>query len=364
MKHKIGFFTLLSALVLMGGSCTSREERTGDVVFTRADFKETKALTDAEEIEIDSLLYPASFRVLDDTVLVVGNQPVCEYQLELYSLNTLQPLAQLVRKGNGPEEMLSCGLCLNSNCSRDFYLRDMATQTCYAVNLDSLLKRRRFVPLSSFRYSSEVLMTSDIYERDSAHYVGCHMWYSPDERYSNGVEAPLAVFRKGEESGKDMFSYRYFTGEVLGACLFPNREDGTLWAADMHRDRISVYDDSLNVVFTLTGPDHFQMGYEVIQSNSPIPFVSFTGGRNIHAYVDYFLTDKHIYLLYEGTEHFDPIQLSPVEMFKLDYKGNLLCRYQFDRYVYSISVDRSEQHLYCASRKTLEEPPVVLKYAL
>ena len=48
MKHKIGFFTLLSAFVLMGGSCTSREERTGDVVFTRADFKETKALTDAE----------------------------------------------------------------------------------------------------------------------------------------------------------------------------------------------------------------------------------------------------------------------------------------------------------------------------
>lgn len=128
--------------------------------------------------------------------------------------------------------------------------------------------------------------------------------------------------------------------------------------------RISVYDDSLNVVFTLTGPDHFQMGYEVIQSNSPIPFVSFTGGRNIHAYVDYFLTDKHIYLLYEGTEHFNPMQLSPVEMFKLDYKGNLLCRYQFDRYVYSISVDRSERHLYCASRKTLEEPPVILRYAL
>lgn len=127
---------MLSAFVLAGGSCTSREEMTGDIVFTRADFKETKTLTDAEETEIDSLLYPASFRVLDDTVLVVANQPVCEYQLELYSLNTLQPLAQLVRKGNGPEEMLSCGLCLNSNCSRDFYLRDMATQTCYAVNLD------------------------------------------------------------------------------------------------------------------------------------------------------------------------------------------------------------------------------------
>ena len=79
----------------------------GNVEFSREDFKDTKELQNPEKIVIDDLLYPASFRVMDDSVLVVGNQPVCEYMLELYSLNTLKPIKQLITKGNGPGEMFS-----------------------------------------------------------------------------------------------------------------------------------------------------------------------------------------------------------------------------------------------------------------
>lgn len=56
--------------------------------------------------------------------------------------------------------------------------------------------------------------------------------------------------------------------------------------------------------------------------------------------------------------------LSPVEIFKLDFDGNLLCNYKLDRYVYSISINKKEDTLYCASRPSVMEPPVILKYKL
>lgn len=87
-------------------------------------------LDKVQEIVIDSLLYPASFRVMNDTLLVVSNQPICDYQLEVYSLNTLRPVAQLIRKGNGPGEMLSCAANLHSGLTPEFYLTDGMMQTC------------------------------------------------------------------------------------------------------------------------------------------------------------------------------------------------------------------------------------------
>ena len=103
-------------------SCTPQKEVAGDVSFSREDFQTTKELSNPQEIAIDSLLNPAGFRVMNDSVLVVVNQPNCEFLLELYSLNTLQPLAQLITKGNGPGEMFSCALGLHSNASDNFYL--------------------------------------------------------------------------------------------------------------------------------------------------------------------------------------------------------------------------------------------------
>ncbi len=83
-------------------SCTPQKEVAGDVsFFARGLSDNKKELSNPQEIAIDSLLNPAGFRVMNDSVLVVVNQPNCEFLLELYSLNTLQPLAQLITKGNG-----------------------------------------------------------------------------------------------------------------------------------------------------------------------------------------------------------------------------------------------------------------------
>lgn len=354
--------TLLAAVIISG--CSSGKEASGNISFSRTDFMETKELKDAEEIVIDSLLYPASFRIINDSILVASNQPICEYMLEFYSLNTLKPIARMIQKGNGPDDMLSCYLNLHSSESPCFSLADGNMKKCYHVNIDTLLAYNKLKPLHSFRYSSEINPTTSVLEHDANTYIGCNMWYAPDKEYDNGIPEPLSFFKKNVDSQKTMADYKYFTAPVTGLLLLRNPKNGRVWAADKHRDRICIYNDSLQLISTLDGPDHFDISYEIAQSNSPVPFVTFTNKRDIHSYSDYFITDQYIYLLYEGTEHFNPMELSPVEVFKFDFSGHPLCNYKFDRYIYSISVNRDNTYLYCAARKNVKEPPVLLKYKL
>ena len=176
MKQKTRLH-LLTTCFLAGAlyGCTAPKTEETDRSFVREDFKESKELKHAEEIVIDDLLYPASFRIMHDSILVASNQTDCEYLLKLYSLHTLQPLAQLIRKGNGPDEMLSCSMYAHSNTTPQFYLQDMRTNTWYTVNIDSICKHRSLQIQSKFRYSSEVLYTVGLCPHDEERYIGYHM---------------------------------------------------------------------------------------------------------------------------------------------------------------------------------------------
>lgn len=356
--------TVLLVIFVVVSSCTQPKESFDRVVFSREVFGTHINLDNPYEIVIDSLLNPVNFIVMNDSVLVVGNQDNCEYLLEIYSLNTRQPLARLVTKGSGPNEMSACAVNIHSNASTEFYLQDINTQLYYTVNLDSILKNNRLQLLSKFKYSSEVLSTADVCLLDNNHYIGYNMWYLDSEEYGNHISSPLHVYIKNEESKKGINDFEYFVASVNGAHFFKNPSTNDIWAADMHSDVIRIYNDSLAQIRILEGPDHFKPQYTRKQSNAPINFVTFANDLDYRTYSDYFVTDKYIYLVYEGNKHNDLKELMPVEIFKFDFDGNFICDYKLDRYVYSISIDKSEKFLYCASRKSVMEPPVLLRYVL
>lgn len=354
---------LLLVFVVVSG-CTQQKESFDRVAFSRETFGNHIYLNNPCEIVIDSLLNPANFIVMNDTVLVVGNQDNCEYLLEIYSLNTRQPLVRFVVKGGGPNEMSTCAVNIHSNTSMEFYLQDINTQLYYTVNLDSILKNNKLQILSKFKYSSEVLSTADLCLLDSSHYIGYNMWYLDNKEYGNHISSPLHVYEKNEESKKGINDFEYFVASVNGAHFFKNPLTNDIWAADMHSDVIRIYNDSLTQICLLEGPDNLKPEYTQKQSNAPINFIAFANDFDYRTYSDYFITDKHIYLVYEGNKHSDLKELKPIEIFKFDFNGSFICDYKLDRYVYSISIDKSEKFLYCASRKSVMEPPVILKYML
>ena len=175
MKTKQTFIVLISLII--GSSCTTRKDLNQDLVFSREDFMETKELNNPKKIIIDSLLNPANFRVVRDSILVVVNQQNCNYLFELYSLNTLNPILQLAPKGNGPEDMLSCATCINSGNIVDFYLQDYNKNEFCKVNLDTMLIKKKLQPSEKFKYSSEILETTDVCISDDKRYIAYNMWY-------------------------------------------------------------------------------------------------------------------------------------------------------------------------------------------
>lgn len=73
---------------------------------------------------------------------------------------------------------------------------------------------------------------------------------------------------------------------------------------------------------------------------------------------------KYIYIIYEGNENFNPDALSPVEVFKLDFDGNLLCNYKLDRHISTVSVDSEEKYLYGTSRSSITGEGTLVRYNL
>lgn len=260
--------------------------------------------------------------------------------------------------------MTACVLNAHNGESPLFFLQDPATGICYMADLDSTLAHRSLHIISRFSYSQHISELADFCMVDERRYVACHKWYIEDEAYSNGIDSPLHFYSIGEQADKERRDYSYFVEPVNGTMPFVNPSTGQIWALDMHRDRITVYDDSLRSVRSLTGPDHFQPRYSVRKMPSPIPFIGFADGYEYRTYTDYFLTSKHIYLVYEGEEHFNLEAMNPVEVFKLDFRGNLLCRYQTDRHLYSISVDSKEEYLYGIVRSSVTEEAAFVRYKI
>lgn len=54
----------------------------------------------------------------------------------------------------------------------------------------------------------------------------------------------------------------------------------------------------------------------------------------------------------------------PVEVFKFDFNGNPICRYELDRYVSNISIDSDDDFLYDTYRKSAADYPVLVKYKM
>ena len=134
---QINFLTKVFFLLLFV-ACASKNNSEITRI-TRENFKTNINLENPEEIIIDSLLNPAAFHLLYDTIIVVQNQSNCDYLLELYSLHSLKPITKIIKKGNGPYEMTSCIFFIHSSTDPDFLLQDRNRNIYYVVNLDSML---------------------------------------------------------------------------------------------------------------------------------------------------------------------------------------------------------------------------------
>ncbi|WP_148296671.1 hypothetical protein [Phocaeicola paurosaccharolyticus] len=335
-----------------------------DTIKKRNGFKQAKILTKFEKIDISISAEPYCVRLLNDSVILVNNTYWNNTMLvELYSLKNNRRFSVPIVSGKYKQGIPDCICILNSNADNFFKVNVMCDNTIYTVNADSILKHGIFCFDSQFSYLNISDDRSDIFLTDSMHYVAHNIEYINDSLYNNGYSSPLF---KGKINPDTLVSteYNYVNSDVNGVLIFFNNKTKEIWSADLYSDKISIYDNSLNVIKTIDMHENIKPSYVINDKKVGVTnqFIKFKA-KKIKTFTDYFITSNHVYLTYVGRKE-KKSEETYMEVFKLDLYGNLITDYIVNRYIYSISVDKSEKYLYCLTNQKGRKAPVLLKYEL
>ena len=109
------FLFLFSTLALF--SCSNQVAENQDIHFTREDFQSQKLLSNPEKVVFeDTYNDPVCYWLIQDSLVMVQNQPQSDYMIEIFSLNTQKRILALATRGNGPGEFGSCQCELPMHC--------------------------------------------------------------------------------------------------------------------------------------------------------------------------------------------------------------------------------------------------------
>jgi hypothetical protein len=340
-------------------SCNNSDKREG--VFVRSDFPES-IFVKADTLDFDGPLNPSSFHVFRDSlVLSIDKRSSEGHFIYFHSLISNKEVAKAGVKGVGPGELLSCRIQLSTDQSKLFIFDYLAHK--YAIwDIDKALEQ-------GVKYAPEVKkLHPDIDEvlfLDDTSIVTFNSMYIESEKFSNGVKGvgkyslPLDstdIIVTGDE--------KFFPPNVNGAYLFASKEKDRVITADFYKDEVKVYDLSLNALDVKNGPDLIHPKYFSPDGRQ----VSFENGLYYRSYYPSASNSEHIYLLYVGADGINissvPLDKRPTEIFKIDWDGRLLKRFQTDVFLTNISIDSSENFLYGTTWSSDGFPARLIRLAL
>jgi len=363
-------YPVILGITLVLTSCSSVEKNTV-IHFTRDDFKHRAVLSNPEEIiwgNPSEVSNPDFVTLFHDSILLVQNRVRMPFAIELYSLHSGNLLAQLAPIGRGSGEFLDCAYMGHSMDQSKIYLKDRRTHTYYTVDFLKTLEDGKIYIEHKFHYDPENYLGDDLLILDDRYYAQYSMWYIDWKQHNNNVPK----LKKYEMTPSDqptypddpLMGYKYWVRQVNGARILLDTNKGDIWLFDGRQDRIEIYNDVLELKKTFSGPNNFKLRYEMMRTMEGVRGILFAEGKNYRTYESYAYNAKHIYVVYVGVDSFDYDAYPPVEIFKLDWEGNLLCNYKLDRYISEISIDSKEEYIYGNARTSLGDSLRFVRYKL
>jgi len=347
--------------MILLSACNNNSQYDQYQLFSRAEFKDS---TNAkiEVIDFTTPPHPASFFVIRDSIILVDNYSANPYFIGFYNLRTKELITEAIHKGRGPSEFLGCDLYYSSN-NDSIFIHDRITNEIAFCNIDSILiNRTRYCPIKQ-KLSNQIKEVSKI---AGTKYVAISHWFIDNIKYRNNSVPELATFDLKDESIDihTIKNCKYYPSNITGGFLIVSKNKKKIVSPYFYDDKIIFYDEHLKPILQLKGPDIFEV--ELKTSKSDPKMLIFDDQKYFRAYYKPFYTSKHIYLLYAGINGVDRNSnyCKPVEVFKIDWNGNLIHRYSLDRYVYTISVNEAETIMYGTSCTTFKETPKLVKIDL
>jgi len=368
MNRKL--FSLIAIFFLVISCSTKSDYLTSPEkvrMFTRDDF-DTLKQPQAEIIPFDKSLNPRSYRILRDSILIVEllKSSSLDYWMEVYRFPTMELLGKILPRGKGPGEFMTVEIKYQS-CKDEFIIHDIVKNEMAIFNLDSVLLHFDDYTPNQISISQDI---GNFAKLNDSIFIGYNTLFLNDSDYTNSVDELFFFKRNGNPiSYKGMEDFDFFTSNVSRGDILIGPDSHEIFVANTYVDIINIYDQNLNILRQLHGPDQIFPKYKIIQ-NKMVVFDE----KTIETYKYSWYTENYIYLLYNGSnkekndvENSFPLEhlYSPMELFKLNWNGELLTHYELDRYLFEISIDCKEEYLYGTHwKKYGEEYPKLIRYEL
>jgi len=363
----------LIILILYSYACISEDAMLQTEVesekFDVEDFQIVKELK-GEVIPFKSSQNPRSFKLLRDSIMLVQlmkNSP--NNWIELYSFPDMKFIKAAIDKGRGPGEFLSCKLLYNDN-SDEFTIYDVVQSKMAIYNIDSLLNNKADYSPDQIKIHRDI---SDFARLNDSTYVGYNAYFIQNEKISNNTEE-LILFQEDGTLLNDFDSQKlkYFVANVTGGHIITSPSDEIIFVAEKRVDRLKIYNNNLQEVKILVGPDNIIPEYVVNEDGN----VSMKDNKFYKAYDNSYYLGDYLYLLYSGLDGIviydeengiqtEKIYQTPTKVFKMNWNGDLIGYYQLDRYIFELSITSDEDFLYGTHVKNFgEDYPQLVRYRL
>lgn len=310
-------------------------------------------------ISFNASLKPLNYTIIKDTLLFVTNWEGTPFYIEVYNLKSMQNICNIARRGKGPNEFLSCDLNYRTNDTNYFYVYDIVKQCVAKFDIDSVLARGALyapkqIPLPRY--------TKDVAFAEQEEIIGYNNFYFENGTLTNNV-AQIFTLKEARNANDSIFNVlqpKYFSANVSGGYIFVAPSEDMIWVVNRYTDRIDIYNKRLVFLKLLVGPDIIKPEYKIRDNQ-----ISFRG-RYYIAYLSGFFTKDAVYLIYIGVDGVpqDENYRKPVEIFKFSWAGELLYRYELDKYLFTISIDKHGKYLYGTYFKSPSDYPELIRYEL
>ncbi|MDR2231765.1 MAG: TolB-like 6-bladed beta-propeller domain-containing protein [Tannerella sp.] len=339
-KYLLNLYWLLIFFLLTGCQSTELIRISDAYFFSDKSFNKIQYLS---SIIVNDTFIGSPVRLTQlDTLLYVVDSSL-DSLVHIFDIKNNAYKGLSIRKGNGPNELLSIGHIIPSIDHNTVWANDIMTQRWvqYDKQLNTIINRIQFSKvISDDMYVNEPQWISD----DT---FVCLSFNSHKERFyliNNDLTNIKPVFNPQFTFDENVPPF--ILNDIFSSLLHVRPDKKKVVLADRYLDCIEIYNVDGSLTKLLKGPENiFNFKYDKSRSLGNGVVVKSPESRR--AYIGLRSDNDRIYALYSGKMRMDKSNYSTSNIiYTFDWDGNLLKKYILDCQINSFDVDATTQTIY------------------
>ena len=286
---------------------------------------------------------PSKMLLQGDKMIIETFCKAKDKHIAIYSLSENRIINEIIKYGEGPDEMLSCDI-------------DMVNNKLWLYDISK--KRIGFIPIDSL-----LLDTPNIIQhKTNAHYYNTAMLNDSIMLGTNDMskDSKIAYVNINTNSVTSRGKYAYLDQSIALEALIDasscyinvNPATKDILLSYRYTDMIEIYNSEGEIKYALQGPKCFDIEFQAVKAKGHSRMAKTQKTRK--AYVNSYVTKNAIYLLMSGCKRNEKDWANGTEIHVFSWDGEPKKQYVLKEPIYTFAIDEDKRVIYSYSLQTEE----------